>query len=261
MDESSDAEKHNQLELHRALREARANYDSGYISQEEYSNIETDLVAKLSAPSVTKLSSLLSTPHTPYIAQGIPEDLLEDSPIGYLTPTHEEEYISVLDSTLHDGSEAYRNISRTAPQPPPRGLTEKDLALQNPNSIYHWLKKYQPQVFTQDREGETMVEKPASRGKKVSSKRGGDLPLGNTSGFRDPDVFEDDYLYIPEPPKSKRTKDDEAYRPKGGSGKSSKRKREDGEKNSNKKKAKSSGVGIGSENETTSRPLVGEDAR
>ena len=244
-------EEGNKVELHRALREARAKLDSCQINREDYLFIENDLLSKLSAPSVNHLFSLLSVPHTRNISGDAPEGFLEDNVNGYMTPTHEEEYLNSLDSALNDGSEAYRKISRAAPQPQSRGLTEKDLILQNPNSVYHWLKKHQPQIFNHEKEFEGGTEKLTSMSKRMALKRGSDITAAVPTNSKDAAFFEDDMFYTPEPPKSKRTKDDEPYRPKGGSSKSAKRKREEGEKASNRKKAKSSGIGASNDSEPT----------
>lgn len=244
-----ETEESNKVELHRALREARVKFDSCQISREEYLLIENDLLSRLSAPSVNDLFSLLSIPHTHNISGDTPEDFLEDNLNGYMTPTHEEEYLNSLDSALNDGSEAYRKISRAAPQPQPRGLSEKDLILQNPNSVYHWLKKHQPQIFNHEKEFEGSTEKSISTSKRVAPKRSSDITTVASSNARDAANFEDDVFYTPEPLKAKKTKDDEPYRPKGGSSKPAKRKREEGEKGYNRKKAKSSGIGVGNDNE------------
>ena len=248
----------NKVELHRALREARAKYDSCRMSKEDYLAIENDLVSKLSAPSIIKLSSLLSTPHSQFAPNETKNEYLEDDLNGRMTTNHEEDYLNSLDSALSDGSEAYRMISRTAQQLPSRGLSEKDLVLQNPNSVYHWLKKHQPQIFNHERDLEGSTEKPAPTNKRLASKRGSDIPMVVSAAPRDNEIFDDDTFYVPEPPKSRRTKDDEPYRPKGGSSKPAKRKREEGERGSNRKKAKSSGIGVSNDNEALSRRISGD---
>lgn len=58
----------------------------------------------------------------------------------------------------------------------------------------------------------------------------------------DSEAFDEDPVPVSEPAngtlKGKKSRDDDAYRPKGGNSRSSKRKREDGEKNSRSKKPK-----------------------
>ena len=246
---SREIEEGNKVELHRALREARAKFDSCQINREEYLLVENDILSKLSAPSVNHLNSLLSIPHTHNTLGDAPEDFLEDNLNGYMTPTHEEDHLNSLDSALNDGSEAYRKISKAAPQPQLRGLSEKDLILQNPNSVYHWLKKHQPQIFNHEKEFEGSTEKSTSTTKRMAPKRSSEITAVVSANSKDAAIFEDDIFYTPEPSKAKRTKDDEPYRPKGGSSKSAKRKRDEGEKGSNRKKAKSSGIGVNNDNE------------
>ena len=256
-----EAEDGIKIELHRALREARARYESRRITKEDYSAIENELLARLSAPSASSLSSLLSVPHTHSATNNIREELLDDNLNGRMTPNHAEDYLNSLDAALSDGSEAYRMILKTTQQPPPRGLSEKDLALQNPNSVYHWLKKHQPQIFNHEKDLDGTAEKPAPTSKRLATKRSSDIPMSVSAASRDSDIVEDDIFYTSEPPKSKRTKDDEPYRPKGGSSKSAKRKRDELEKGSKRKKTKSLGGGAVNDSDITGRRLSGDSNR
>jgi hypothetical protein len=222
------------------LREAAA---SGAISQEDY--IERAELLHNSQAIRQTLKSLASldaqVPHTTrddipsHLPDGI--DLGEHAP-GYLSPAHEEEYLAALDQVLampgfDPAMQEGRPIRHAASHPP---LSEKDLTVRNPDSVYNWLRKHQPQVFLQDKDAahhENMSEKSAPP--KAASRKGvkRESAVGGTPGPRDHD---DDDSVAGEPGAKGRRKtgggggdDDTAYRPKGGSSRPAKRKREDGD--------------------------------
>jgi hypothetical protein len=245
------------------LREAAA---SGALSQEEY--IERAELLHSSQAIRQTLKSLASlearVPHT--TRTDVPDhgldgiDLTEHAP-GYMSPTHEEEYLAALDQVLAQPGfdpalQEGRPIRHAASHPP---LSEKDLTVRNPDSVYNWLRKHQPQVFLQDKDAahhENMSEKSAPVKANAGSRKGikRESALGGTPGPRDAD--DDDSVAAGEIGGKGRRKtaggggggdDDTAYRPKGGSSRPAKRKREDGDTpvGKGKKKSRVSTAGTG----------------
>ena len=190
----------------------------------------------------------------------LPPDLLEtedasDSPPGYLTLDHEEEYLSRLDASLSqtpptDNLPPDIEAVQLASVPRPRLLpTEKDFFLQSPVSVYNWLKRNRPQTFDHAKERVDSERSDENGNKKVSSGKG---RKDKHASKQDPefegaddDIGFDAVLDVPASGKGKKKLDDHAYRPKGGSSKPTKRKRDKedgGEGKAGKKVKKSSNV-------------------
>jgi hypothetical protein len=237
------------------LREALAN---GAIPQDEYlaraEVLHNSQAIRQTLKSLARLDE--QVPHT--TPQDLPDrpldgiDLTVDAP-GYLDPAHEEEYLAALDQVLaqpdFDPALQEGRPIRTAASHPP--LSEKDLTIRNPDSVYNWLRKHQPQVFLQDKDAahhENMSEKSAAPPKASASHRKGvkresAVAGGGTPGPRDP---EDEDSTAADGGKGRRKTtggtggdDDTAYRPKGGSSRPAKRKREEGDTPVAKSKKKS----------------------
>lgn len=197
-------------------------------------------------------------------------DLTAHAP-GYLSPTHEEEYLLATDTALEDPAfdlsrQNGRPIRLATAHPP---LADKELTVRNPDSVYNWLRKHQPQVFLQDKDAlalhaDALSDKSANKtasGNGSSSKkakRESTLARGGTStpGPRDAHTTLDDPDATPVPYDTAKARrktgsghgadDDTTYRPKGGHSRPPKRKREDGDtpgsKPNAKKKSRASAV-------------------
>lgn len=252
--------------LQSALREARRDMIAGEISPEDYVRIEQNLTAKQLAIGPRALSKLAATiPHTTQPPAQLDDLQLGDHAPGYLSPNHEEEYLLAVDATLADAS-VYdpqshdgRPIRLATHVPLP---TDKELSLRNPDSVYNWLRKNQPQVFLQDKDphhNENASEKSSARpggaghgghrGKRPSNAVSTSTPGPKT----EQDALDDEISYAPEGGaagsiKRGKNKDDEPYRPKGGSSRPAKRKREEGETPAKgpRKKSRASGGAAGS---------------
>ncbi|KAH9864451.1 hypothetical protein J1614_010385 [Plenodomus biglobosus] len=241
---------------------------AGRITAEDYT-LKADHLHRSQAiqQTLTSLAALeAKVPHTTRAdlpeqpIQGI--DLTSHAP-GYMSPTHEEEYLLATDAVLNepgfDPSLQNGRPMRLSSAHPPLG--EKDLTVRNPDSVYNWLRKHQPQVFLQDKDAvahaENMSEKgaaKASTGTGGGSKKTKREPAAAAGGLGTPGPrdAEDDDSTAQETAKSRRktggggagADDDTAYRPKGGSSRPSKRKREDGDtpsgKSGSKKKSRAS---------------------
>ncbi len=221
--------------------------------------IDARLQAKLSNKPTKSLASLMATvPHASFEIPAIPYDLpsmfpnltdveLESitfkpdqpPPLTYLTPDDIDEYLTNIDTSLD------LPITATLPAAPeskrlPPHLSDKDLSMRNPNSVYNWLRRHEPRIFLQDGEGsegsKSVSGKPGAlrgAGKRASIPQpskpdglvefveedgmGHDISLGGaTSGAGKKDA------------KRKRASlDDAGYRPKGGASRPTKKKKKE----------------------------------
>ena len=226
-----------------ALEEAQADLASGELSPKAYSQVAAALASKIKPLSLSALQTIPHTTLTSVATEALPDDIRSDTPPGYLTPTHEDDYLFALDSYLGNSPVLPRgNASTTNARLSEKGFEkDKDVQVRNPVSVYNWLRKHQPQVFLQD--NEIISEK--SSAKVTSSSKTPKRP--SIAAKADPEIIDEDGFLISESmgsTKSKRKREDEPYRPKGGSSRSAKRKREDGGSGSKKvRKIASAGNG------------------
>ncbi|KAI4120011.1 MAG: hypothetical protein LQ345_000270 [Seirophora villosa] len=235
---------------------------SGQISPARFSEISTQLEPILRNP--TPLTTLFArTPHT--TRESIPSDTLEHdfapTDTTFLTSTHEDAYLNVLDAAIsssHSDTDAAVAALKKDAVPSVKDV-HKDLSVRNPVSAYNWLRKHKPELFASMQlndlsgiAGETGQE----RKPKPSPKPNTSHPGGGGSGSRggggngkrekksevnlkpEPEMLDEEGNVIggtaegaPAPGtlpakggKRKRGEDD-AYRPKGGSSRPGKRKR------------------------------------
>lgn len=237
--------------VHQRLNSLRTELANGIITAEEY----TRRAEELHNSHIIQLSRSLAAleakvPHTTQAPEppidGI--DLSESAP-GYMSPTHEEEYLAVMDQAFADPAAPDTHPMRMpSVHIPP---TEKDLTVRNPDSVYNWLRKHQPQVFLQDKDPqhpENISEKAApkanggGRGKRQSAAAG---TPGPKTDHEEDDAFDPESgAAVKGGRKSKGGENDSAYRPKGGSSRAPKRKREEGEPPAKGSKRKRASAGI-----------------
>lgn len=181
------------------------------------------------------LTRLDTTPHTTLqsvIPGYLPEDLDVDTPTGYLSPGHEEEYLSTLDISIGTSqSVPSRSLAPHSARSSDKHEKDKEAQLRNPVSVYNWLRKNQPQVFLQD--NEVAPEKPVAKPQTVTKtpKRSSIAPK------QEQEIIDEDGFVIgglAEPSKPKRKREDEPYRPKGGSSRPTKKKKVSGGQNGRK---------------------------
>ncbi|KAL9071590.1 MAG: hypothetical protein Q9161_004157 [Pseudevernia consocians] len=226
-----------------ALEEAKQELYSGQITPAAFKAMEAELHVILNRTnSLSNLSRVQHTTLNIVSADEMPKDLLQDAPIGYMTPGHENEFLSALDTYL-------ANLPPEAPLMLPRPFRptdrerEKDAQLHNPVSVYNWLREHRPKVFLQDprpEEKESAPEKVPSVSESAGHKASPKPPSSGTAKRRsaavpkqevepEPEILDDEGNVIGgtgidlPAPKSKRKRDDDAYRPKGGSSKPRKR--------------------------------------
>lgn len=200
-----------------ALEEAKIELRNGLITAESYRQLEAALGGALGNPiSLSLLNRTLHTTLESLSEDQLPHDLADELPAGYLTLEHEEEYLNAVDAALE---------GRPIPDSHPirSNEREKDIALRNPMSVYNWLRKHQPQVFLQD--SDSSPDKPATKltGPSKAPRRSTVAPK------QEPEIIDDDGFLLSgtldAPSRSKRKREDEPYRPKGGSSRPSKKKR------------------------------------
>lgn len=226
-----------------ALDEAKQDLYTGQITPAAFKSMEMELNAILNRTnSLSNLSRVQHTTLKIVSAEEMPNDLLQEAPIGYMTPSHEDEFLSAIDIYL-------ANLPPEAPLMLPRPFRptdrerEKDAQLRNPVSVYNWLREHRPKVFLQDprpEEKESAPEKVPSVSESAGPKSSPKPPASGTAKRRsaavlkqevepEPEILDDEGNVIggavidPPAPKNKRKRDDDAYRPKGGSSKPRKR--------------------------------------
>lgn len=182
-----------------------------------------------------------------------PTEVTLEPPPGYLSTAYEEEYLNTLDPQII-GPDGLDEVWRPLRLPPSRLLPpEKELHNSNPVSVLSWLRRNHPETFIQEKEAQNDKPAPRARGGGGGGKRsslaqssnvgkagtpmgeeggeeehaGGEVAAGEKAGGR-----------------GRKGKEDEPYRPKGGSSRPSKRKRVDNDKGE-PKSAKRSKAGAG----------------
>jgi hypothetical protein len=209
------------------LHEARERLLAGKISAESCKQLEDSLRQTQFAPSV-EFASLLEIPHTENADHPVIEDDLATT-LGFLSPEHQAEYPSVMDSSggfIPRASERRSSHDR-----------DRETAFRNPVSVYNWLKKHQPGSFPHD--GESVSEKQPSRAAGTrASKR------ATAQASRDEEHYDEDGTLLEVPAaasaagggagggggggRSKRKRDEDGgYRPKGGSSGRSRKKKDE----------------------------------
>ena len=209
------------------MKEAQADLASGGLSPNACSHVAGALGSKIRPLS---LESLRITPHTTLSSitfGALPDEIGSETPPGYLTPKHDDDYLFALDSYLGNSPVLPRaNASTSLLRLGERSFEkEKEVQVRNPVSVYNWLRKHQPQVFLQDNEpvsdkSSAKVANPSKATKRPSIAAKPDHGIIDDEGF----LIGESVGSI----KSKRKREDEPYRPKGGSSRPAKRKREDG---------------------------------
>lgn len=182
------------------------------------------------------LKSLLAkVPHT-HLDSGIsryPIELTLNPPPGYLSPAYEEEYLATLDPQIM-GLTGLDNVWRPLQVAQSRQLPpEKELHNSNPVSVLSWLRRNHPETFIQEKEAQSDKPAPRARGGGGGGKRSSLAQSANAGKAGTPVVEEavEEEVSAEAVPgekangRGKKGKEDEPYRPKGGSSRPSKRKR------------------------------------
>lgn len=218
-----------------ALEEAKVELTTGQITPNTYKDLEVELLEAINKPKRI-FAHLDDTPHTTLNSvtpNDLPSDLDDDAPTGYLSPDHETEFLLNLDNQLGNPPLGSRPIISSQHPKVNDREKEKDSQLRNPVSVHNWLRKHHPQVFQQE---EPNPEKPPSRNTVKLSPKPSNPPKASkrpsTAPKEESEYIDDDGFLVGGrvelPPKSKRKREDEPYRPKGGSSRPTKKKRTSG---------------------------------
>ena len=221
-------------EARAALDELKTDLTTGQITPRSYSQLEASLSDAINKPKL--LAQLDNTPHTTLgsvFPHNLPSDLDEDTPTGYLSPDHEDEFLSSLDTTLEVALLDSRPIAPLQTAKSSARDKEKEAMLRNPVSVYNWLRKHHPQVFLQDepnsdKSTQKHAPKPSPKPSNPtkSSKRISAVPK------QEQEILDEEGFLVETtsevPVKAKRKRDDEPYRPKGGSSRPTKKKKTSG---------------------------------
>ncbi len=237
-----------------AVRELKSELEANEISLQEYKDRETTLMKIIDAShesdkiqSLAKLSRISHTKLSSVPESGMPEELVDESPVSYLSPTHEDEYLSALDNYL---AIAPLDAQPLLPRPlrPTEKEREKDAQINNPVSVYNWLRAHsdnKPVPHDLDKDlapSNPNASEPSNHRLKPSPRPPSSTGNGNTKPSRkrassalipkqepEEELLDDEGYVIgggevPASTKAKRKREnDDAYRPKGGSSKSRKR--------------------------------------
>lgn len=264
-----------------ALKEARAELDAGEINPETYRRLEkgvrrsTTFQPAISYATLRELghrnNSVIATTTT--TTDSIFAELDQDSStllsMNFLTPEHEHEYLLALDAKM--GDVAAEAQLKQLPEKPSFADREREAILQNPNSVYNWLRRNTPYVFLQDNEvasekssrapattqqsQRSAVTANAARSSKRSSlaasrQSAATSAAAAAAAATEEDMYDEDgiALDVPAPTstKGKRKRDeDTGYRPKGGRSGGSKKKKGDTESSHTGRRASKRGSGVG----------------
>lgn len=215
-----------------ALEEARSKLATGQLTPSTYRELEAELLEAISKPNRT-LAHLNNTPHTTLLSvtpNDLPSDLDEVKPTGYLSPNHEHDYLLALDNSLDNTPLDSHSLLPSRLAKRQEKEKEKDAQLRNPVSVHNWLRKHHPSVFLQDEPNTDKVptKHPAKTSPKPpkeprSTKRSSAAPKHEHEVIDEEGFVIGGNLEVPS--RSKRKREDEPYRPKGGSSRSTKRKK------------------------------------
>ena len=196
-----------------ALEEARAEVIAGQMSPTDYAALEEEIMR--TGKPLKALVSLEKLPHTSLEAVNgsLPPHLEAATALTYLTSAQEDDYLAAIDAS-HNLALSSKTLM-AKPNDKSNSL-DREIAARNPVSVYNWLRKHKPEVFLQDNEAasEKSAAKPANPRSTKKSKD--EKPVK-----QEPEMYDEDGIALapvdPTPAKGKRKRDDDAYRPKGGS--------------------------------------------
>jgi IEC3 subunit of the Ino80 complex, chromatin re-modelling len=228
-----------------ALKEARTELDSGEITSDTYRRLEKGVKRSTAFRPAVQYESLrhIIQPDWVFSLDGHDEDPSLLLNFNYLTPDHEHEYLLGIDAKLGDSNAEVQ--LKQLPEKSTIDEREREANLQNPNSVYNWLRRNTPQVFLQDNENTSekgAIQRPTNA---RSSKR---ASLARQPA-KEEDMYDEDgiALDVPAPSATKgkrKREEDSGYRPKGGRASTGRKKKETDSNYSGRRASKrSSGVG------------------
>jgi hypothetical protein len=229
-----------------------------------YDQIRSKLEAKREAREANKpsksLAGMLST-IPPLPLDSVPKEHIDDftaqTSVGYLSQDHFDEFNTRLDVAIE------RNVPVETYDPhgyPPR-LSEKELEVRNPNSVYNWLREHEPQVFLQDGEEASASATSGKPGSLRGAGKRASIPAPSKPDaveFVEEDGLGYDASFSRQgsaaglgTAKSKRkrlSEDEVGYRPRGGSTRPTKKKKKEGKEEGGSRRSSMGGRGRGKGN-------------
>lgn len=211
---------------------------NGEISLSDYQELFSAILTSPDFAPTKSFTSLLKVPPSASASNYDQESREQSS--GFPSSQQEEQYLRNLDAYLSDPStsshnlangKAFKNIDRATDR-------DRDMALQNPVSVYNWLRKHQPQVFLQD--NELNSERQSRNSTSRASKR-------VSTQIKQEDLYDEDGIAVEVGTSirgKRKREEDTGYRPKGGNSRPAKRKKEEGFSIKKSKRQLSAGAGV-----------------
>lgn len=227
-----------------ALKEARVELEAGEITIDTYRRLEKGIKRSTTfRPSMQYASLRQIAQHSGSLAASsasIFSELDEDSTtlvnMNCMTPEHEHEYLLALDAKMGDAAADVQ--LKQLPDKPTFADREREAILQNPNSVYNWLRRNTPYVFLQDNEvaseksSQVQTQPQRSAAAIARSSKRSSLAASKQAAkeAKEEEMYDEDGIALdapaPSASKAKRKRDeDSGYRPKGGRSGSSKKKK------------------------------------
>ena len=213
---------------HLALRKGRYQLQTGQMGASDYADLKDSI---LQSPAFAANKSYASLTQSAALPPRSRVDLGGDALQGaspFLTAKQEEQYLHSLDAYL-DGNSASPRAHTTnnlgARSSEKSSERDKEMQLQNPVSVYNWLRKHEPKVFLQDNEpaGE---KAPRTTGSRISKRNANRESMIK----QEQELYDDEGIAVNggNASKGKRKRDDDGgYRPKGGNSRPTKKRKED----------------------------------
>jgi hypothetical protein len=233
-------------QLHEAIKARRLTYESNPPQRSLKHLLSTVPHATLHTLPPSREASI-SGIHSPQsLTFADPE---HPKPLTYLSPDDIDEYIAQVDASLDLPGGAPKPTSGgpggaevTLGRLPTRHLSDKDLQVKNPNSVYNWLRHNEPKIFLQDGEVSDSKSATAKPGSLRGAGKRGSIPAARKSSVpveAAAELAEEEYdgsvvgvgasASAKRDSKRKRASlDDAGYRPKGGASRPAKKKKKEG---------------------------------
>lgn len=229
-----------------ALKEAQAELASGEITADTYRRLEKGVKRSTAFRPAMQYSTLRQIGSRDGLSL---HDRHDEDPafllnMNYMTPEHETEYLLAIDAKLGDSKA--ESLLKQLPEKPTISDREREANLQNPNSVYNWLRRNTPQVFLQDNENASEKGSNQPRPANVRSSKRSSLARPPA---KEEEMYDEDGIAVdvpaPSAAKGKRKREeDTGYRPKGGRSSTTRKKKESEVTFSGRRSSKrSSGVG------------------
>ena len=214
---------------HLALRKARYQLQTGQLGASDYADLKDSVLQSPAFAAGNSYASLTQSAALPPRSRADLGDDTTQSATPFLTAKQEEHYLHSLDGYV-DGTSATPRAHAAnnlgAKNPDKSSERDKEMQLQNPVSVYNWLRKHEPKVFLQDNEP-TGDKAPRATGSRISKRNANRESIIK----QEQELYDDEGIAVDAggAGKGKRKRDDDGgYRPKGGNRRPSEKRKEEG---------------------------------